>query len=174
LVAQPFLGEIRIFAGPYAPKGWAMCDGSAQRIAQNEALYDVIGTTYGGDGVETFNLPDLRGRVPVHMGSNGVTTYALGEALGSEHVALSPQQYPMHTHAAVVSTATGNQQGPGGNLLAASPGIAIYSDSTKPSDGAALNAGTVGPVIGGQEHGNLQPLLVITYIIALSGTFPVS
>lgn len=168
-MAEPFLGEIKLFAGNYAPQGWAYCDGSSLSIASNDALYSLIGTTYGGDGVNNFNLPDLRGRVPVHKGP----TYQLGLMDGRESVVLTPDQMPPHTHALNATTTVGQESGnpsPAGNVLAAGiDGLQMYRTSP-PSQ--ALNAGSVTPVGGGQPHENRQPFIAMNYIIALEGIYP--
>ena len=123
-MAQPYVGEIRMFAGNFAPAGWMFCDGTQLPISQNETLFQLIGTTYGGDGQSTFNLPDLRGRVPVHQGTDPGTgtNFTMGELAGVESVTLTTQQMPQHTHALMATTATGTQVNPGGNLLSNSQG----------------------------------------------------
>src|SRR3954471_14530174 len=122
-MAQPYIGEIRIFAGNFAPAGWAFCDGAQLSISENTNLFQLIGTTYGGDGQQTFRLPDLRGRVPIHMGTGTTgTTYQLGEQVGVESVTLTVNQIPQHNHSLMATTATGTQANPGGNLLANSQG----------------------------------------------------
>jgi microcystin-dependent protein len=167
---DPFIGEIKLFGGNYAPLGWAFCDGSLQRIDQNAALFNLIGTTYGGDGLQTFGLPDLRGRVAVHVGSNGTSNYLIGQLDGVEDVTLLTTQYPAHTHAALVSNAPGAQPSPAGNMLGASAQTALFTGNAPGT--SAMSAGAVTPTTGGQQHGNLQPLLVISYIIALEGIYP--
>ena len=164
-MAQPYVGEIRIFAGNFAPAGWAFCDGSLQPISENETLFQLIGTTYGGDGESTFALPDLRGRLPIHQG-NG---YILAETGGAESVTLTSQQIPAHTHAMVASTLTGTQNGATGNVLASGSSISLYRTGT-PS--AALASQTIAPAGGSQPHDNMQPYLCINYIISLFGIFP--
>src|SRR6184192_840441 len=127
-MAQPYVGEIRMFAGNFAPAGWMFCDGTSLPISENETLFQLIGTTYGGDGQTTFALPDLRGRVPVHQGTdpNTSSNYVIGEAGGVETVTLTTQQIPAHTHALTATTAAGTQPNPGGNLLANSQGPQPY------------------------------------------------
>lgn len=166
----PYVGEIRMFAGNFAPNGWMFCEGQTLPISENEVLFQLIGTTYGGDGEETFNLPNLASRVPVHMGTgpDGVT-YQIGEMAGVEQVTLSTQQIPIHNHALLVSTAGGNVNGPGGNVTGESAAIKIYIDDTPT---AAMNAGAVTPVGGSQPHENCQPFLCINFIISLFGVFP--
>lgn len=170
-MAQPYVGEIRIFAGNFPPNGWMFCDGATLAIADNDTLFNLIGTTYGGDGQETFNLPDLRGRVPIHQGTNPTsgTAYQLGEAGGQETVLLTVQQIPQHTHALAATTAIGTQSSPGGNVLANSQGPQPYiqEDPDGALDGLALN-----PAGGGQPHDNRQPFLGVNFIISLFGIFP--
>src|ERR1041385_2013183 len=126
-MAQPYVGEIRIFAGNFAPAGWMFCDGTTLPISENETLFQLIGTTYGGDGQSTFNLPDLRGRVPIHQGTGPFgTTYQMGEMGGVETVTLTTQQIPQHNHALVATQNVGQQGTPGGNILANSQGPQPY------------------------------------------------
>lgn len=166
----PYVGEIRMFAGNFAPNGWMFCEGQTLPISENETLFQLIGTTYGGDGEETFNLPNLASRIPLHMGTgpDGVT-YQIGEMAGVEQVTLSTQQIPIHNHAYLVSSAGGNLNGPGGNVTAESAAIKIYIDDTPT---AAMNASVVTPVGGSQPHENCQPFLCINFIISLFGVFP--
>jgi microcystin-dependent protein len=170
-MAQPYVGEIRMFAGTFAPAGWMFCDGSQLAIAENETLFQLIGTTYGGDGQETFNLPDLRGRVPVHQGTNPATgtTFTLGEQGGGESVTLTVQQMPQHNHALTATTAVGTQPNPGGNLLANSQGPQPYIQENPDN---SLSAQILTPVGGSQPHENMQPYLGINFIISLFGIFP--
>jgi len=159
-----------MFAGNFAPNGWMFCEGQTMPISENEVLFQLIGTTYGGDGQETFNLPNLASRVPIHMGTGpDGTTYQLGEMAGTEQETLTTQQIPNHNHALLVSTAGGNLNGPGGNVTGESAAIKIYIDDTPT---AAMNAGAVTPVGGSQPHENTQPFLCINYIISLFGIFP--
>src|SRR6267143_3034579 len=126
-MAQPYVGEIRMFAGNFAPAGWMFCEGQLLPISENETLFNLIGTTYGGDGQSTFALPDLRGRVPIHMGTKAGTTYQLAEKAGEESVTLTVQQIPAHSHALLVSNnAVGLQTNPTGNVLAQSPQAKLY------------------------------------------------
>jgi microcystin-dependent protein len=170
-MAQPYVGEIRMFAGNFAPAGWMFCDGTQLSIAENDTLFNLIGTTYGGDGQETFNLPDLRGRVPIHEGTNPATgtTYTLGEQAGVETVTLNTQQIPQHNHALQATNAVGTQPNPGGNLLANSQGPQPYIQEGPDN---SLNAQTLTPAGGSQPHENLQPFLGINFIISLFGIFP--
>ena len=165
-MAQPYIGEVRMFAGSFAPQGWLLCEGQLLPISDNETLFQVIGTTYGGDGESTFALPDLRGRVPVHHGGG---TFP-GDRAGAEQVTLTAPQLPAHTHALGAKVTPGNQNAPGGNALAESPGGVkpyIQDAASVPMAPAAVS------VVGGsQPHDNLQPYLCINFIVALSGIFP--
>lgn len=168
---EPYVGEIRMFGGNFAPNGWMFCEGQSLPISENEVLFQLIGTTYGGDGQETFNLPNLASRVPIHMGTGpDGTTYQLGEMAGTEQETLTTQQIPNHTHPFTGSTANGTIVNPGGNVLAAStssvqPLIQDVADTP-------LNAQCITPVGGSQPHENTQPFLCINFIISLFGVFP--
>jgi microcystin-dependent protein len=164
-MAQPFVGELRMFAGNFAPAGWAFCDGALMPISENETLFTLIGTTYGGDGESTFALPDLRGRIPIHQG-NG---FILAETGGAEEVTLTVQQIPAHTHPVLATTAVANQSSPANNVLAQSTAADLYIEDTAT---AALAASAVGLTGGSQPHTNYQPYLCIDYIISLFGIFP--
>ncbi len=169
-MAQPYVGEIRMFAGTFAPAGWMFCSGQQLPISENETLFQLIGTTYGGDGESTFNLPNLQSRVPIHMGNgpDGVN-YPLAQAAGTESVTLTTQQIPVHNHALLVSKNAGNVNLPAGHVTGESASVKMYlSDS--PS--GAMNPGSVTPVGGSQPHENCQPFLCINYIISLFGLFP--
>lgn len=164
-MAQPYVGEIRMFAGNFAPAGWMFCEGQLIPISENETLFQLIGTTYGGDGQSTFALPDLRGRVPVHQG-NG---FVLAETGGAEEVTLTTQQIPAHTHPLLASTSVGAAASPVGNVLAASGSSNVY----RPAPTAvAMSAQSVGATGGSQPHTNMQPYLCISHIISLFGIFP--
>jgi microcystin-dependent protein len=166
-MSQPFVGEIRMFGGNFAPVGWAACDGALLAIAQNDVLFALIGTTYGGDGQQTFALPDLRGRIPIHQG-NGHT---IGESAGTETVTLLTTQIPSHTHALVGSTASAVSRNPAGSVLAHTT-RAIYGAgaSVAMAGGAVQSAGGAGA--GAAPHDNTQPFLCVTFIISLFGIFP--
>ena len=164
-MAQPYVGEIRMFAGNFAPAGWMFCEGQLLPISENETLFNLIGTTYGGDGQSTFALPDLRGRLPMHMG-NG---FILAETGGVEEVTLTVQQTPIHNHAFLVSTALVNANTPQGNVLGQSAAIQMYIQQP-PSVSLANNALT--PDGGSQPHTNFQPYLCVDFIISLFGIFP--
>ena len=164
-MAQPYVGEIRMFAGNFAPEGWLFCDGALLPISENETLFQLIGTTYGGDGESTFQLPNLQSRVPIHQG-NG---FLLAETGGVEEVTLTTQQIPIHTHPMVASTSGGSVNSPANTVPAASVSIDMYRE-TVPSVQLAANA--VNPAGGSQPHTNLQPYLCINFIISLFGIFP--
>lgn len=164
-MAQPYVGELRLFAGNFAPAGWMFCDGQVLPISENETLFQLIGTNYGGDGQETFALPDLRGRVPVHQG-NG---YVLSQPGGTETVTLTTAQVPSHSHALRASTATGTHSAPGRALLAATGTVNSYG-SGNPDQ--AMAVGALAPAGGSQPHDNMAPFLAVSYIISLYGIFP--
>jgi microcystin-dependent protein len=170
-MSDPFIGEIRMFAGNFAPRGWAFCNGQILPIAQNTALFSLLGTTYGGDGRTTFALPDLRDRIPVGFGEGpGLTPRTLGESGGAAAVTLAANQIPSHTHALRAASGTPSSGAPSGEVvLAPTTGGKIYRDATSP---VAMSAGTIGPAGGSQPHNNLQPYLAVNYIIALQGIFP--
>ena len=164
-MAQPYVGEIRMFAGNFAPAGWMFCEGQLLPISENETLFQLIGTTYGGDGESTFALPDLRGRLPMHQG-NG---FILAETGGAEEITLTVQQIPVHNHAFLGSTGVGTQASPVGFLPAASNTVSLYK-AAAPTN--AMNAQVVGPTGGSQPHTNFQPYLCVDFIISLFGIFP--
>jgi microcystin-dependent protein len=164
-MAQPYVGEIRMFAGNFNPSGWAFCDGSLLPISEFETLFNLIGTTYGGDGQSTFALPDLRGRIPLHQG-NGFT---MAETGGAEEITLTVQQIASHTHPLQAANAVGNDPNPNNNLLAESSAVSLYS-STAPVAGMAPQS--IGSTGGSQPHTNFQPYLCIDFIISLFGIFP--
>jgi len=164
-VAQPYVGEIRIFAGNFAPAGWMFCEGQLLPISENDTLFQLIGTTYGGDGVSTFALPDLRGRIPIHQG-NG---FVLAETGGAEEVTLTASQIPVHSHPLLASSGPGNANSPGGNATGESAAVKIYV-AEQPT--ANLNPSALAQVGGSQPHANFQPYLCLNYIISLLGIFP--
>jgi len=168
---SPYVGEIRLFAGNFPPAGWAFCQGQTLPITpENEPLFILIGTTYGGDGQSTFQLPDLSSRVPLHTGTGtDGNSYLLGESGGVESVTLTTQQIPAHSHPLLASSSAGSANSPTGRVSAAPPSIDHYIEDT-PSVGAA--AGAIGVVGGSQPHENMQPFLCINYIIAIDGVFP--
>lgn len=164
-MAQPYVGEIRMFAGNFAPAGWQFCEGQLLPISENETLFNLIGTTYGGDGQSTFALPDLRGRLPLHQGNSSV----LAETGGVEGVTLTVQQMPAHNHAFIGSRDAGTQSTPVGNVPAASNVVSIYSAST-PAAALASQALSVGGQT--EPHTNFQPYLCVNFIMSLFGIFP--
>jgi microcystin-dependent protein len=164
-MAEPFLGEIRIMSINYAPRAWAQCNGQLLPINQNQALFSLLGTTYGGDGRTTFALPDLRGRSPIHVGGG----HTLGEAGGEQAHTVSIAELPTHAHVLNASTAAANSPSPTGNVLAPTGGNQFYGPS---SNLAALHPDSVANVGGGQAHLNMQPFLTLTFCIALIGIFP--
>jgi microcystin-dependent protein len=168
-MSQAYIGEIRLFAGNFAPVGWAFCNGAPLSIAEFSPLFTLIGTTYGGDGQASFALPDLRGRVPVHFGSGAGTTYLMGENGGVEQVTLTANQIPVHTHPLVVSGDQGQQGDPSGDLVGANPTVQLFRPGAATS---AFDASAMTPVGGSQPHENVQPYLTINYIISLFGIFP--
>jgi microcystin-dependent protein len=164
-MSNPYIGEVRLFAGNFAPQGWSFCNGALLPISDNDTLFALIGTTYGGDGEETFALPDLRGRVPMHMdGSN-----TIGETGGVETVTLTSAQNAAHTHPVVATTSNGTDLNPNAEILATTlGGILLYRGST-PSTPMGNALGVSG---GSQPHNNMQQYLAINYIISLYGIFP--
>ena len=167
---EPYVGEIRMFAGNFAPNGWMFCEGQTLPISENEVLFQLIGTTYGGDGQETFNLPNLASRVPIHMGTGpDGTTYQLGEMAGTEQETLTTNQIPIHNHAFLASTAVANSNTPDSQVPAQSTQRAIYFEATTTSN---LAPTSVTPQGGSQPHENTQPFLCINFIISLFGRFP--
>lgn len=169
-MAQPYISEIKMFGGNFAPVGWAFCSGQLLPISGNETLFNLIGTTYGGDGQQTFALPDLRGRVPIHQGTApGIgITHQIGETGGTESVTLTTIQIPVHSHVPTANSAGGSDS-PSGNIWGASTTGKPYS-SLNPV--TAMNATMVGPVGGSQPHDNMIPFLCVNYIISLFGVFP--
>jgi microcystin-dependent protein len=164
-MAEPFLSEIRIASFNFPPKGWAFCNGQTFAIAQNQALFSLLGTTFGGNGVTTFALPNLQGRVPIHVG-NG---YTLGQTGGAEAVTINASTMPSHTHAVTATSRQGTEPSASGNVLAATSGNQ-YGAAVNPT---ALNPASVSTLTsGGQPHLNMQPYLTLSFIIALQGIFP--
>lgn len=167
-MSEPYIGEIRIFPYSFAPRGWAFCQGQILSIAQNTALFSLLGITYGGNGQTTFALPDLRGRVPMGSGQGpGLTNRTRGEMAGVESVTLLQNQMPAHSHAVACSSDDGNGGSPPGNYPASS-GNPIYSNAAN----STMNPGMIGAAGGSQPHNNMQPYLVLNYCIALEGIFP--
>jgi microcystin-dependent protein len=164
-MAEPFLSEIRIFSFGFPPKGWATCDGQLLPINQNQALFSLLGTTYGGDGRVNFGLPNLQARVPIHRGSS----HTLGERGGEQSHTLSIQEIPAHTHTAQVQTTNGGTGAPANNLFG---GVPSYAYRNSPTNLTSLVASTITNAGGSQAHLNLQPFLVLNFCIALQGIFP--
>jgi microcystin-dependent protein len=164
-MAQPYIGEIKMFAGNFAPVGWMFCDGQLLPISEYETLFNLIGTTYGGDGQSTFALPNLQSRIPVHQGDQ----FVLAETGGTEEVTLTVSQIPAHTHALLGSTDIANTPNPGASVLARSGQVQMFlnADAT-----LAMSPNAIGPAGGSQPHTNLQPFLAVNFIISLFGIFP--
>lgn len=165
-MSEPFLGEIKIWALNFAPRGWAFCDGQTLDIAQNTALFSLLGTTYGGDGRTTFALPDLRGRAPIHVGTGPqLPTFRLGERGGNEAVALTLNELPSHSHL-VAAKNIREQVSPIGNFIGDLPVQTTIDSSVQ------MAAESIQPTGGGQPHDNMQPYLTLNFCIALQGLFP--
>ncbi len=166
---EPYVGEIRMFAGNFPPNGWMFCEGQTLPISENEVLFQLIGTTYGGDGEETFNLPNLASRVPIHMGTGpSGTTYQIGEMAGTEQETLTVQQIPSHSHPQIGTTAGATETVPTNNIFAQTSTVDVYVSGAN----AALAPQACGPAGGSQPHENVQPFLCINFIISLFGVFP--
>jgi microcystin-dependent protein len=165
----PYVGEIRMFAGNFAPNGWMFCEGQTLPISENEVLFQLIGTTYGGDGEETFNLPNLASRMPIHMGTGpDGTTYQIGEMAGTEQETLTVQQIPAHNHPFTAANAVATATTPNGAVFGTAQGDVYTTSFTA----AAMSANAIGPSGGSQPHENTQPFLCINFIISLFGVFP--
>ncbi len=181
-MSSPYVGQLSMFAGNFAPAGWMLCQGQLIPIAENEVLFQLIGTTYGGDGQSTYGLPDLRSRVPIHMGQGGgLSNYAIGESGGVETVTLNFQQIPQHNHLATTVTPTpGNTDTPASNTIVADEQVGLGTSS--PFTYTPFNAGAPNQVVlangtvvntgGSQPHENVQPILAINFIISMFGIFP--
>jgi microcystin-dependent protein len=170
-MAQPYVGEIRIFAGNFAPAGWMFCDGQLLPISENETLFQLIGTTYGGDGESTFALPNLQSRVPIHMGKGkDGATYQLAEAAGTEQVTLTTQQIPSHNHPVIASGDPATQASGTNAVLAAAVSQVMYFAATPAAP--TLNPAAITQTGGNQPHTNFQPYLCLNFIISLFGIFP--
>jgi microcystin-dependent protein len=170
-MGEPYVGEIRMFGGNFPPQGWAFCQGQSMAISENDVLFTLIGTTYGGDGQQTFNLPDLQGRLPMHMGQGpGISqNYLIGEKAGVESVTLTTQQIPIHSHAVVASTNPATSTLASNNVTASTNQLKIYTEGAASKQFAPSAITSVG---GSQPHDNLQPYLCISFIISLFGVFP--
>ena len=168
-MSEPFLAEIMIVGFDFAPRGWAFCDGQILPINQNQSLYSLLGTTYGGDGRTSFGLPDLRGRTPIHAGqANGGASHSLGSRGGEEARALSVDEMPNHDHQAQASSAEGNSLIPTGNILAKR----LSEPYRSPTNLGDMKAGTIQSVGASEGHDNMQPYLALRFCIALQGLFP--
>ena len=169
-MADPFVGEIRMFAGNFAPSGWAYCDGQLLAISQNDVLFSLLGTTYGGDGRRTFGLPDLRGRVPLHQGTGpGLSPRKLGSRGGAEQMTLTTAQLASHTHDMNGNTAKATGAAPAGNVVASSSPVRLYSETNQTGDLASSSIAASG---GGRAHTNLMPTQCVHFIVALVGVYP--
>ena len=169
-MAQPYIGEIRMFGGNFAPAGWMFCEGQALPISEHDQLFAVIGTTYGGDGQESFGLPDLRGRIPIHQGQGlGLQNYILAEAAGVEEVTLTVQQIPVHNHTMLGANSVANDPNPANNVPGESSAISMYQ-SANPT--VPMGPQMLSPMGGSQPHHNLQPYLCVNFIISLFGIYP--
>lgn len=166
-MAQPYIGEIRMFAGNFAPAGWAFCDGQLQPISENETLFNLIGTTYGGDGQSTFALPDLRGRLPLHFGNST----SLATSAGSEQVTLTATQIPAHRHVFLATGSSATDASPTGQIPAATASATIAPYGTDAPQ-TTLAAASISASGGSQPHENLQPYLCVEFIISLFGIYP--
>jgi microcystin-dependent protein len=166
-MSQAYVGEVRLVGFNFAPVGWAICGGQQIPISQNETLYNLIGTTYGGDGQSVFNLPNLLGRIPIHQGSNGTNTYTIGQTGGAETVTLVTSQYPAHNHTVMAADSSANLPSPNNNVVAIGPKIySAASPTTAMSGNMITPSGSSGP------HNNLQPFQALNWIIALYGVYP--
>lgn len=169
---EPYVGEIRVFPYDYAPQGWVLCHGQLMAISQNTALFSIFGTTYGGDGVTTFGIPDLRGRIAVHVGQgSGLSPYALGQRGGTETVTLTLKQLPSHSHPANCLNDSGDTYQPDNTVWAKDAGENPQFGKTKAA--GTMSPNIIGPIGYGQPHNNLQPYLTLNYAVSLNGTLPV-
>ncbi|KAF2341824.1 phage tail protein [Flavobacterium tistrianum] len=170
-MAQPYIGEIRMFGGNFAPVGWMFCEGQILSISEYETLFQLIGTTYGGDGQSTFALPDLQGRVPIHSGtSTSGTTYTLAETGGAEGITLTTNQIPAHNHSLIATTDLADTASPSNALFSTNPPGSKMFSSAAPT--TALSATSITATGGSQPHTNFQPYLCVNFIISLFGVFP--
>jgi microcystin-dependent protein len=171
-MSEPFYAEIKMFGGNFAPRGYAMCNGQILPIAQNTALFSLLGTTYGGNGQTTFALPDLRGRVPVHPGQGpGLPPVSLGESSGEPHHTLISTEMPQHNHLVGCTDATADANAPSGKILA-TDAAGVTGEYSSGAATATMNPQTIGVAGGSQPHNNMQPYLGVTFIIALEGIYP--
>ena len=170
-MSEPFIGEIRMFAGNFAPRGWALCDGQLLAVTQNDALFSLFGTIYGGDGRTTFGLPDLRSRIPIHMGSGpGLTPRTIGQKIGSETAVVQGNEVPVHSHTVRAAPGAADSELPAGRMFAVTESQEpIYRDDDPDSD---MDGSVLRPNVGGQPHANIMPYQTINYVIALVGIYP--
>ncbi|MGJ8570400.1 MAG: phage tail protein [Hoeflea sp.] len=169
-MSEPFVGEIRMFAGNFAPRGWAFCDGQLLAVSQNDALFTLLGTIYGGDGRTTFGLPDMRGRLPIHAGHGpGLSERRLGAKGGAENVTVTVNQLPSHTHVYNASTTAATANTPQDAFIGESPTIDVFSEATAST---TLSSSAISQVGGSQPHTNLMPYICVNFIIALVGIYP--
>ena len=169
-MSEPFVGEIRMFAGNFAPRGWAFCDGQLLAVSQNDALFSLFGTIYGGDGRTTFGLPDMRGRIPLHQGSGpGLSPRRLGAKAGEENVTLTVNQLASHSHDLNASKQPANQASPTGRVLATGVGVRFYREQAQDVDMASAMVANTG---GSRSHTNLMPALCVNFIVSLFGIYP--
>lgn len=167
-----YIGEIRMFGGNFAPQGWMFCSGQLIPISENDTMFNLIGTTYGGDGQSTFALPNLNGRVPIHMGTGpGLSPYVIGQSGGVETVTLNTQQIPSHSHTPQCNNTAGGQDAPGNGVWAANSSVSPYS-TQPPAAASALASQAVGQAGGSQPHENMMPFLAVSFIISMFGVFP--
>jgi len=170
-MSEPFVGEIRMFAGNFAPRGWSFCDGQLIAVSQNDALFSLLGTIYGGDGRTTFGLPDMRGRVPIHAGSGpGLSPRRLGAKMGAENVTLTANQLPSHSHPMSASTDAATESNPAGAVTGSSLANDLYFSNSPAFTNMSTQAVT--SIGGSQSHTNIQPFLCVNFIIALFGIYP--
>lgn len=170
-MSEPFVGEIRMFAGNFAPRGWALCDGQLLAVSQNDALFSLLGTIYGGDGRTTFGLPDMRGRIPLHAGNGpGLSQIRLGAKSGAESVTLTANQLPSHNHNVKASSSAGSTGNPTGMVSASSAPSNSYSTSL--ASPQTMNPVSISNTGGSRSHTNLMPSLCVNFIIALFGIYP--
>lgn len=172
-MSEPFVGEIRMFAGNFAPRGWAFCDGQLLAVSQNDALFSLLGTIYGGDGRTTFGLPDMRGRLPIHAGHGpGLSERRLGAKGGAENVTLTVNQMATHSHKVVASGATGTERSPQSNTLAKVTAGNLYRVGQPGLPLQSMATSAIGQIGGSRSHTNLMPYLCVHFIIALFGIYP--
>ncbi len=172
-MSNPYVGEIRMFGGNFAPSGWSFCNGQLLDISTNQVLFALIGTTYGGDGVNTFAVPDLRGRLPIHQGQGpGLSNYVIGQLSGTENVTLLSTQLPQHNHALQVSNNLVSDSVPGSTMLPGQLTSGELYDTPPAAPNLTMNPSSLGLIGGNQPHSNIQPYLSVSFIISMFGVFP--